>query len=267
MLNRAACALLLCGLTWTAACPVADDVSLTPAQRRLQWVQGAPLPRPAEEQPQLPIPTGNTVADFQVACYAASESFKAFSQQVSCIKRLLAASPNPHHSSSNPDVQLYLLTADKLVDDVKHKRLTPAAARVELQRAYLDIRQRQASEAQEQARIAAERETAQQERARAEEQAREGERAQYAATVQQQAIAEAAEQRCIQLATERQDALSAGNSGQYGMQQGMRNLFGNPAVKNCRDDPDWYLTIPAPKPRPRPAQACVEAQPGVLVCQ
>jgi hypothetical protein len=52
---------------------------------------------------------------------------------------------NPIRESLNTDsgnLRLYMLTADKLVDDVSRKQTTGAAARVELQKAYLEFRDR-----------------------------------------------------------------------------------------------------------------------------
>jgi hypothetical protein len=187
-----------------------------------------------------PIPLGSTIGDFQTACYAAESRF---SQQVACIKGLMSSSTDPDNSQSNPDAQLYLLTADKLVDDVQHKRMTAPAARVELQRTYLDIRQR--TEAQ---RAAVQREEAAAARAAAEAQqrAREAEAQAQLERAQLQARAQAAVQYCVEQVRARRQAQYSHTGANGQIQQGINGAFGDPVERNCATNPNAYQAIPPP---------------------
>jgi hypothetical protein len=124
----AALGLLACGAASSQPNRIPDDQRLTPQQRReAPQTVGQPTTQDKLSTQHSTVPTGNTIGDFQTACYAQS-SRANFSQQVACIKGLISGSTNPSHSLSDPDVQLYVLTADKLVDDVQHKRITASAA-------------------------------------------------------------------------------------------------------------------------------------------
>jgi hypothetical protein len=46
--------------------------------------------------------------------------------------------------ADSANVQLFVLTTDKIVDDLARKQITVASARVDLQKAYLDFRDRTA---------------------------------------------------------------------------------------------------------------------------
>jgi len=109
---------------------------------------------------ELPTTFHQTIGIFQNVCDA-GHGFKTFSKQVWCIKSLIARSGD---YASQPEVKLYVLTADKLVEDVSAGRLSPAAGRVELQKTYMDVLERERAQA---AREANERATAEQESQRA----------------------------------------------------------------------------------------------------
>ena len=142
------------------------------------------------------------------------------------------------------------MTADKLVDDVKHHRITASGARLELQRTYVDIRQRNLAEAESNARVAALEKEQQARAAQAErvaEEARERERqAQAAATAQAQAAVLA----CIQHANTR---LQAQLDGAPGMQAAAISAgiayTRQAAPRRCSEDSNWYQTIAPPPPR------------------
>jgi hypothetical protein len=91
---------------------------------------------------RAPTVRGETdgLAEIQAGCDA-NHGYNTFGSQVKCIKSGIQTSRSMANADSGV-VQLYVLTADKLVDDVARKQITVAAARVELQRAYLDFRDR-----------------------------------------------------------------------------------------------------------------------------
>jgi hypothetical protein len=190
----------------------------------------------------LPTTYTQDIAHFQVVCNA-DHGFKTFSKQVWCIKELIAHSGD---YGSQPEVTLYALTADKLVDDVRTGRLSPAAARVELQRAYLEVLDRErALGADQQARAARE----EQAQAAAEQERRaaaEAEAAREAAEHQQASERAAAVQNCIEQVRARQAAL---NRSQGALGQINQGLYGgtNPAAeRNCSANPNAYQAIPLP---------------------
>ena len=83
-------------------------------------------------------PDHDPLRDYQDAC-TSSRQVTHFSEQVACTKALIHKSAD---AKSDGPTRLYLLTADKLLDDVRNKRMTVAAARVELELALLDAEQR-----------------------------------------------------------------------------------------------------------------------------
>jgi hypothetical protein len=229
------------------------SVPLTaPIQARLQAPEGA----------AAALGQADGLAEIQAGCDAA-RGYKTFGSQVKCIKGGIQTSRSLANADSG-DVQLYLLTADKLVDDVARKQLTVAAARVELQRAYLDFRERtnrSIAEAGEQAnaeRFQAQRQQAEVERrqaaADAESRAAEAARQYAQAQVQEQANAQmmAAVQNCVALAYDRQNALATSPSPMVRINaaglQGMRGMAGVTVENACQRDPNWYRTIPVAPP-------------------
>lgn len=249
--------LLACGSAWSQPYRIPDEQPLTPQQRReAPQTVGQPNKQDKVATQDSTVPIGNTIGDFQTACYAKS-SHTNFSQQVACIKGLISGSTNPSHSLSDPDVQLYVLTADKLVDDVQHKRITASAARVELQHTYMEIRQRH--EAQ---RTALQQQQAAATQAAAEAQARaqEAEAQAQLERAQLQARAEAAVERCIDIANAKKAAMfqqmtqqNARNNQVGGIAQGVMVAGGNPVMQlfnnltgKCRANPNWYETLPMP---------------------
>jgi hypothetical protein len=80
------------------------------------------------------------LAKIQIGCDS-PHGDKPFASQVKCIESGIRGSRALADTDSG-NLRLYMLTADKLVDDVSRKQTTVAAARVELQKAYLEFRDR-----------------------------------------------------------------------------------------------------------------------------
>jgi len=194
----------------------------------------------------------NILDEIQAGCNAA-HGFKTFGSQVKCIETGtvgLTIYPN------TGDIQLYLLTAEKLADDVAKKKITVASARVELQKAYLDFRERrdrknaEASAQANAAKLETQRQEAEVERRRevAEAQSRSDEAARQYAQAQANAQMMADIQNCVALAYERQNALAASPNPSVrnvaSGQQGLRNMAGVTMENACQSDPNWYRSIP-----------------------
>jgi len=248
VLIGAALALLAAGSSWAAPA----QKQCTDEDRR----EGLRCPSIRERgQDDLPVPSGQEIGAFQQVCDAA-HGFKTFSKQVGCIKGLISSSGA---YGTQPEVTLYVLTADKLVEDVRSGRLRSAEARVELQKAYLaELDREQARVAEQKAEIAREeerraaaererREAAAEENARreAENARREAEREQYSAAVGS-CIGQARERRAAAL-----QAQTAGLSGQdYAARMAGYSLGAslNPGYDQaqCQNNPNWYQSIPIP---------------------
>jgi hypothetical protein len=197
---------------------------------------------------------GDTLANIQAECDAA-RGHNGFGSQVKCIKSGIQNSVGLASADSG-DVQLYVLTADKLVDDVARKQITVAAARVELQKAFLEFRERtnrknaEASNRAYAVRLEAQAQQTEVERkqAAAEAEARAAEAARQYEQAQANAQMMAAIQNCVALAYERQNALATSpNASVRNMangQQGLRNFAGVTMESACQRDPNWYRTIP-----------------------
>jgi len=84
---------------------------------------------------------GDILAKVQIECDTL-HGYKTFGSQVKCVKEGIRASPDLSATIISGDLQLYTLTADNLVDEVARKSITPSAARVELQKAFLEFRDR-----------------------------------------------------------------------------------------------------------------------------
>jgi hypothetical protein len=97
--------------------------------------------------PDLPVPRHDTLQDYENVCNE-TNGFTTFSMQVSCVKALVNEESRGFVSPRDLDTQLYLLTADKLADDVNNNRTTVAAARVSLQRALIEVESKHQAEAQ-----------------------------------------------------------------------------------------------------------------------
>jgi hypothetical protein len=144
-----------------SVCPCVNAASNAPStgptQSRRQKPQGAPTAHGESD----------SLAEIQAGCDA-DHGYKTFGSQVKCIKSCMSLV-----NADSGDVQLYLLTADKLADDVARKQITVAAARVELQKAYLEFRDRtnrrraEASSREDAARLAAQAQQAEVERRQA----------------------------------------------------------------------------------------------------
>lgn len=212
---------------------------------------------PAHVEPSLQYARssnpGDTLANIQAEC-ADAHGHGGFGSQVKCIKSGIQNSGGLATADSG-DVQLYVLTADKLVDDVARKHITVAAARVELQKAFLEFRERtnrknaDASNRAYTARLEAQAQQAEVQRRQAAADAEA--RAELAARQNAQAQADAqiaAIQNCVALAHERQQAAYE-RAQNPGVRAGLGLAFGgNTAETACQRDPNWYRTILVPPP-------------------
>ena len=105
---------------------------------------------PGVSAPALPITSSvpaaatssasEALAKIQMGCDS-PHGDKTLASQVKCIESGIRGSRALADTDSG-NLRLYVLTADKLVDDVSRKQITVAAARVELQKAYLEFRDR-----------------------------------------------------------------------------------------------------------------------------
>jgi hypothetical protein len=182
--------------------------------------------------------------------------------QVTCVKGLVNEESSGFVSPRDPDTQLYLLTADKLVDDVKNKRATVAAARISRQRALIEAETKHQSEAQslhaQQDADRRERMAANQRSAEAAERAR---IAEAQATAQQNQRVEAmnmqadqgrenAVEFCTgQVLARQQQYLSANTNQTNGYVLGQRLgmlLSGNSPRSVCESNPQFYQSMPPP---------------------
>jgi len=84
---------------------------------------------------------GDSLAKLQSECDAA-HGYKTFGVEVKCIKNGIRVSQDLSATTVSEEIQLYTLTADNLADEVSRKAVSPAAARVELQKAFLEFRDR-----------------------------------------------------------------------------------------------------------------------------
>ena len=85
--------------------------------------------------------SADSLARIQADCDA-SHGRKTFSSQVKCIKSGILLSQALSATTVSDDIHLYTLTADNLADEVGRKAILPTAARVELQKAFLEFRDR-----------------------------------------------------------------------------------------------------------------------------
>ena len=193
-------------------------------------------------------PSGDALGDFQFYCFN-NQKLPTFRLQVACLKNWIGKAVDSKSQGSNPDVQFYLLTADKLLAEVQQHRRSSEAARSDLAKTLADIEQRRRAEsAAEDARQVdadrrrtEQREALEQERSRraaAEEAARR--RADADAAARAQAIAQA--QLAAQLRQRAIDACRAAamlaptRTGRYG--ESLAN------AANCENHPDFV--VPAP---------------------
>jgi hypothetical protein len=84
---------------------------------------------------------GDSLARLRSECDVA-HGYKAFSAEVRCIENGIRVSQDFSATTVSDEIQLYTLTADNLVDEVGRKAMSPTAARVELQKAFLEFRDR-----------------------------------------------------------------------------------------------------------------------------
>ena len=183
---------------------------------------------------------------------------------------------DPTLGPSNPNVKLYLLAVESMADDIQHKRRSVASARVELQKTYVEIRDREAKasrEAIETSQRSVERvlEEAQRQSARSRQAAADREAARREATDREslEALqARAGIEHCIEMAKGRYDAyLNSLPAGQRNLQRNMDTIFGAPTLKAapaaCERDPQWYATISDPLPRPpQPTRRRMQCDPN-----
>jgi hypothetical protein len=187
----------------------------------------------------------DALAQLQTECDAPHEN-KTFSSQVRCIRGGIPQLSQEFAATAiSDDIQLYALTADNLVDEVGRKAISPTAARVELQKAFLEFRDRvnrqnaEASARQDAARLQAQEVAT---TAKAEQQRREDQRA--AAEAVKKAEEREAQRRhdqavalCVDTANERINA-----NPQF------RNdnpwLWFHNVKDYCAADEGWYRKLP-----------------------
>jgi hypothetical protein len=196
----------------------------------------------------------DALGQLQTKCDAA-HGYKAFSSQVKCIKDGIHVSQEFVATAISDDIQLYALTADNLVDEVGRKAISATAARVELQKAFLEFRDRvgrqnaEAAATQQAARLQA-LETAA--TAKAEQQREEDRRAAaHAIEVAQEQEAQRRHDQavafCVDTANERLAANPQFVNGNLGL--GIwANGFGARTFHNvdkyCAADQGWYRNVP-----------------------
>ena len=199
----------------------------------------------------------NALSTLQKSCDS-SNGFNTFRSQVSCFKRCLAVVPDGPTSLMDVDNKLFILTAESLLEDIQGKRLTKAAARVELQKTYIEIRERQKAAADREVQSENERSLqvvalAQQQQLE-QEQRRANEAAQ--AVSEQQAArktqdAQTQFNECTEQAATRRMAIAQAqrnvNLRNQEIIQARFAVFGD--RKNCQRDPTWYRSMPLPLPQ------------------
>jgi hypothetical protein len=131
-----------------AVCAAGDDPAFCMTYKRNFNSEG--LSCPGVNVPALPMTSGvpaaaatsagEALAKIQMGCDS-PHGDKTFASQVKCIESGIRVSRALADADSG-NLRLYRLTADKLVDDVSRNQTSVAAARVELQKAYLEFRDR-----------------------------------------------------------------------------------------------------------------------------
>lgn len=212
-----------------------------------------------------PSSSADKLAAIQVDC-GKSHGPKFFGAQVKCIKEQIQFARELTTGPFSGDLNLYVLTAESLVDEVGRKVISQVEARVELQRAFLEFRDRvnrqianaAASEnaARLQALHAADVEREQETRHRAELQASEDARfrALQEENQEQAHLKELKRMKelCIATMTGRGDS---------------RGDFNPAGIAMCYSDPYAHLR---PENQPKPATNCVTqvvGQYGYVTCQ
>lgn len=84
---------------------------------------------------------GDTLGKLQTECDAA-HGYRAFSAEVKCVENGIRVSQDFSAKAVSEEIHLYTLTAENLVDEVGRKSMSSTAARVELQKAFLEFRDR-----------------------------------------------------------------------------------------------------------------------------
>jgi hypothetical protein len=78
------------------------------------------------------------------------EGHHDFADQTECVLRVLPLSNNPDLTPENPYIGWYTQVAIKMIDDVRNKRVSEAAARENLEQAYHEVYVRQLQAASDQ---------------------------------------------------------------------------------------------------------------------
>lgn len=199
---------------------------------------------------------GDRLATVQTTCDT-DHGHSTFKAQVKCIETAVHQSPDFSRSTIINYIQLYTLTADNLVNEVARKTITPSAARVELQKALLEFRDRvdrqnaEASTKENAVRLQAQEAVA----ANAAERRREEER-QVALQAADETRKREAQNRyeeavtfCVAEATARMNA-NPSYVNQHLTVGVIPALLGAPPLNvnsQCENDTYWYKTIPLPQ--------------------
>jgi hypothetical protein len=195
-----------------------------------------------------------TLAQLQTECDA-GHGYKTFSLEVKCIRGAIQMSQEFATPAISDDIRLYTLTADNLVDEVGRKAISSAAARVELQKAFLEFRDQvsrqnaEASARQDAARLQAQERAA---TAKAEQQREQDRRA--AAEAAEQAREREAQQRhdqavafCIDTANERLAANPQFVNDNLGLgiwPNGFNGRTYHNVDRYCAANQGWYRNVP-----------------------
>jgi hypothetical protein len=233
--------------------------------------------RDAERERAIGVPTTVTaIAVTQQGCMSKEGGLTSFQQQFRCIEGALGAGVRAV-DPSDPYLQLYLLSGRKTLDDVLNKRLTNAAARVELQKALMDVTQRYndaflAKTLAEVARQKAVQDDARRQREAELENSRLG--MESARAEQDQLAARAAVQHCINAATERRQAnyrqqtialARAPYSVRAAQQMQTQPTASDADIRDkCESDPRYYESIVLVPVQPPPAQTTSRCTPDGL---
>jgi hypothetical protein len=184
------------------------------------------------------------LSEIQDGCDA-GHGFHTFGAQVECIENGIRASSSGVPANVSGVLQLYTLSAENLADEVNRKTISQGAARVELQKAFLDCRDRLARQFSE---------SAAKESALALQLQRDEQAANAAREAENDRRSNA---QMIQAAQDREFARRQSELVAYCVATANQLIRSNPMYVNehffqgihpdtsCAADPYWYKTIPS----------------------
>lgn len=197
-----------------------------------------------------PTSVVDTILESQRSCDA-SRGYSTISKQIDCTKHRLIRRYEMNLQPLDPNVELYIFTVDQMLEEISNGVRSEAAARVELQKTFLNIREREAIAIQSQQIVkAAELQREQQERERRDseaaklEETRQSAAALVLAAETSRREREAAVGFCIAEVLRRQRANP--NQIQVAAENAGRGLGGSSIQKECAKNPDWFRSIADP---------------------